>query len=336
LKSAAPRGSLHGPTRHDDERVASVQDDGRSPGDDATNVSAAGDEMRATLVTGGTDGIGRAVALQLARGGDRVIVVGRNLERGRQVLDALRLANPMAEHAFISADLSLLAETARVADEVSRLTRRLDAAVFCAGILSTRPEWTAEGLERNFVLNYLTRYLLARCLLPALSTAPSGRLVLVSNAGKYPDTLNFDDLQHRRGKSGLQVSGRTQFANDLLVVELHERLRGTTVDVTCVFPGVSRTGVFRNARGLPWIVRALVAPLVERTFALDPAVAAETPVFLAQNPIAAGSGGRFYGPRCKERPVPPRVLRQDRRRALWDSSEALVKAHLASLQRVFA
>jgi NAD(P)-dependent dehydrogenase (short-subunit alcohol dehydrogenase family) len=279
-------------------------------------------------VTGGTDGIGRAVALKLAHGGDRVLFVGRCVERGRQVLAALRTANPAADHAFIAADLSLLAETARVADQISQLIDRLDAAVFCAGVLSTLPEWTSEGLERNFVVNYLTRYLLARRLLPALSAAPSGRLVLVSNAGKYADTLDLNDLQHRHGASGLQVSGRTQFANDLLAIELHERMHGTTIEVTCVFPGVSRTGVFRNARGLPWIARRLLAPLVERVFAQEPDVAAETPVFLAQDPRAAGSGGRFYGPRCVERLVPPRARRQDRRKALWDASEALVRDHL--------
>ncbi len=157
---------------------------------------------RVSLVTGGTDGIGRAVALGLARGGDRVLFVGRSAEKGARVLAELREAGPGPDHAFIPADLSMLPETARVAEEVARLTDRLDAAVFCAGILSTVPEWTAEGLERNFVLNYLSRYLLARRLLPALTEAPSGRLVLVANAGMYGDTLDFGDLQHRKGRPG--------------------------------------------------------------------------------------------------------------------------------------
>ena len=141
------------------------------------------------------------------RGGDRVLFVGRNEERGAQVLAALREELPGVEHAFLPADLSLLSETARVADEVARRTDRLDAAVFCAGILSTVPEWTEEGLERNFVLNYLSRYLLARRLLPVLEEAPSGRLVLVANAGRYGDSLDLDDLQHRRGKPGLEWRG---------------------------------------------------------------------------------------------------------------------------------
>ena len=86
---------------------------------------------RVVLVTGGTDGIGRAVALQLARGGDRVLFVGRSTERGKQVLAELRKALPGVDHVFLPADLSLLSETARLADEVARHTDRLDAAVLC-------------------------------------------------------------------------------------------------------------------------------------------------------------------------------------------------------------
>jgi NAD(P)-dependent dehydrogenase (short-subunit alcohol dehydrogenase family) len=288
-------------------------------------MSEAGE--RVALVTGGTDGIGRAVALQLARGGDRVLFVGRSAQRGEQVLAELRKALPRVDHDFLPADLSLLAETARVADGVERHTDRLDAVVFCAGILSTVPEWTSEGLERNFVLNYLSRYLLARRLLPMLTQAPSGRLVLVANAGKYGDSLDFDDLQYRWGKPGLRVSGRTQFANDLLAVELASQLRDTQVEVTCVFPGITDTAVFRNARGLPPLVRAL-SPVMVRLMASSPEEAARTPVFLAQDARAASTGGRFYGPKLKERAVPARARRPERRSELWAASADLVRFYL--------
>ena len=289
-------------------------------------MNAAG--RRTSVVMGGTDGIGRAVALGLAGGGDRVLFVGRSAERGEQVLAELREILPGADHAFLPADLSLLSETARVADELARITDRLDATVFCAGILSTVPEYTQEGLERNFVLNYLSRYLLARLLLPMLTEAPSGRLVLVSNAGMYGDTLDFDDLQHRKGRPGLRVAGRTQFANDLLAVELAERLAGTRVEVTCVFPGVTDTAFLRNARGLPWIARAL-GPVLLRLMASPPETAAHTPVSLAQDTRATGTGGRFYGPKLRERKVPKRAERPERRGGLWAASEEIVRPYLA-------
>ena len=287
--------------------------------------------QRTALVTGGTGGIGRAVALQLVRGGDRVIFVGRNAERGAAVLTALRQVSRDAGHVFLQADLSLLSETARVADELSTLADRLDAAVFCAGILSTVPELTQEGLERNFVLNYLSRYLLARRLLPALQAAPSGRLVLVANAGMYGDSLDFDDLQHCKGKPGMKVAGRTQFANDLLATELAGRLRDTRVEVTCVFPGMAKTDVFRNAIGLPAIIRLLL-PLVQRLLAHSPEAAAATPVFLAQDAGAVGTGGKFFGPKCRERAVPARVAHPPRRGLLWAASEALAQPYLAGAE----
>ena len=116
------------------------------------------------MVTGGTGGIGRAVAVQLARGGDRVLFVGRDAKRGTEVLAALKRVRPELDHRFLAADLSLLSETARLADELGQQTDRFDAAVFCAGILSTLPECTAEGLERSFVLNYLTCWRDGSCL----------------------------------------------------------------------------------------------------------------------------------------------------------------------------
>lgn len=282
---------------------------------------------RISLVTGGTQGIGRAVAIALARRGHRILFVGRNPDLGKTTLADLRTINPGLDHAFIPADLALLSETARVAVEVQRLAPRLDAAVLCAGILSTVPEWTEEHLERNFVLNYLSRYLLVRNLLPALRAAPSGRIVLVSNAGQYQDTLDFEDLQHRRGKPGLHVAGRTQFANDLFVVELAERTRETPLQVTCVFPGVTKTAVFDNARGLSPFMR-LFARAAQWLFGHSAEKAAITPVYLAHDPAAAGTSGRFFGPALKEIPVPERALRVDRRAALWAASEELTAPYL--------
>jgi NAD(P)-dependent dehydrogenase (short-subunit alcohol dehydrogenase family) len=287
---------------------------------------------RVCVVTGGTEGIGRAVSVALARAGDRVLFAGRSVERGRAVLAELAAVSGRDDHAHIPADLSLVAGAHRLAEEVRRRTPRLDALVCCAGLLSTIPEWTSEGLERTFVLNYLSRYVLARTLMPMLVAAPSGRLVLVANAGMYKDTLDFADLQHHRGRPGLVVSARTQFANDLLASALadEQRQSETRVEVTCVFPGMVRTRVFDNARGLPWLFRAL-RPVI-RLFQIAPDVAAHTPVFLAHSDDAIGTNGQFFGPRCAPRRVPPRADRPDRRRQLLQASDQLAFAARADLR----
>jgi NAD(P)-dependent dehydrogenase (short-subunit alcohol dehydrogenase family) len=282
--------------------------------------------QRVCLVTGGTEGIGRAVSVALARAGDRVLFAGRDPDRGRAVLAELAAVSRRDDHVHIPVDLSLVAGAYRLAREVQERTPRLDAMVCCAGLLSTIPEWTSERLERTFVLNYLSRYVLARTLMPMLIEAPSGRLVLVANAGMYKDTLDFTDLQHRRGRPGLVVSARTQFANDMLATALadEQRANATRVEVTCVFPGMVRTGVFDNARGLPWLFRALKPVL--RLFQIAPEVAAETPVFLARSDEAIGTNGRFFGPRCTPRRVPPRAIQPERRQRLINASYELVRA----------
>jgi NAD(P)-dependent dehydrogenase (short-subunit alcohol dehydrogenase family) len=282
---------------------------------------------RVLLVTGGTGGIGAAVALAVARTGASVVVTGRDGARGRAVLEELRRAAPDGTHAFVPADLALLAGTAALADAVLDRAPRLDGVVLCAGVLSRVPEWTSEGLERTFVVNYLSRYLLLRRLLPALAAAPSGRVVLVANAGRYRDTLDLGDLQHRRRRPGLAVAGRTQFANDLLAVELAERVAGSGTEVTCVYPGVVDTDCFRNARGFS-AAAVRVARGVQRTVARSPQDAARTPAHLAVDRGAVGVNGRFFGPGLRERKVPARVRRPERRRALWDASELLVAPYL--------
>ena len=116
------------------------------------------------------------------------------------------------------------------------------------------------------------------------------------------------------------MAGRTQFANDLLAVELAERLRDSRIEVSCVYPGPVATDVFRNARGVPGPLRAMAAG-VQRLIGAKPAEAARTPVFLADEP---GASGGFYGPRLRRLAIPARVSRPDRRAALWSASERIL------------
>jgi NAD(P)-dependent dehydrogenase (short-subunit alcohol dehydrogenase family) len=290
------------------------------------NGPGSGDTV--ALVTGATGGIGSAVALRLARKGFRVIGVGRDPRRGEGVLSELRDVRPLegryaSDHLFLPTDLSLMSETAALAAEVATHTDRVDALVCCAGNLAFRPEWTREGLERAFALNYLSRFVLIAHLLPMLLRAPSGRVVLVANAGRYRDTLDLEDPNYHHGRRGLRVSTRTQFANDLLAVELADRHQATPLEVSCVFPGVVRTDLFRNAVGVPGPLSRLLAVLPART-GLPPEVAADTPAWLAASAEARHISGSFYGPCRSRRQVPAAAGRAERREALWRTTENLV------------
>ena len=288
---------------------------------------------RVAVVTGATAGIGRAVAVRLGAQGFRVLAVGRDRTRGEEVLRELRRSgdgNGATEHRFLAADLASMAATVSLAHAIGRQTDRVDALVCCAGIFALRPEWTDEGLERTFALNYLSRFLLVRRLEPLLVASSSARVVLVANAGAYRDRLDLDDPHYRHGRPGMRVAARTQFANDLLAVELAERYRRASVSVTCVFPGVVRTEVFRNGVGVPRLVAALLGTVAGRV-GLTPEEAAETPAWLADTADADEVSESFFGPHRALQRIPERARRPERRRALWDVSEELAAPWLADI-----
>jgi len=89
---------------------------------------------------------------------------------------------------FIEADLSLMAESRRLAEQIHGRWPTLHYLVHSAGILRGRRELTAEGIESNFATNYLSRFALTGRLLPLLSAAgrvgEAARIVVVSGAAR--------------------------------------------------------------------------------------------------------------------------------------------------------
>ena len=125
---------------------------------------------KTALVTGSTDGVGRLVARKLGQAGARVLVHGRDAERGARVVADIEASGGVA--AFLAADLSALAEVRRLAEEAQARVDRLDILINNAGIGTAGPRQTsAEGFELQFAVNYLAGFLLTSLLLPLSRTA---------------------------------------------------------------------------------------------------------------------------------------------------------------------
>ena len=152
------------------------------------------------LVTGSTDGVGRWVAGRLAGDGARVLIHGRDRNRGEAVVSDIVKAGGAAT--FLQADLASLAEVRGLAEAVRRETDGLDGLVNNAGIgtAGNAREVSADGYELRFAVNYLAGFLLARLLLPDLKKRPPARIVNVASAGQQ--TIDFSDVMLTRGYSG--------------------------------------------------------------------------------------------------------------------------------------
>src|ERR1700681_1870014 len=98
---------------------------------------------KTALVTGGTDGIGKEIARGLAQQGFHLIIVGRNGEKGAQAEQDLRLSAQNPNVHFLQADLGLMREVGRLADEVGSRWPALHYLVHDAGVVLGRREPTA-------------------------------------------------------------------------------------------------------------------------------------------------------------------------------------------------
>ena len=160
------------------------------------------------LITGATDGLGKAVAMQLARTGATLLLHGRDEARGKRTLEEIRAQTGNTSLYWYRADFSQLAQVRVLAERLVREQERLDVLVNNAGIGTTLPgggarQESEDGYELRFAVNYLAPFLLTRLLLPRLRQSAPARIVNVSSAGQAP--INFRDVMLERRYDGVQA-----------------------------------------------------------------------------------------------------------------------------------
>jgi NAD(P)-dependent dehydrogenase (short-subunit alcohol dehydrogenase family) len=235
------------------------------------------------LVTGSTDGLGKAVAMKLAQAGAHVIVHGRNRERGAAVVSAineLKAGGAM----FYAADFSSLAEVRKFATAVLADHKRLHLLINNAGIGSANPDGnmarqvSTDGFEQRFAVNYLSGYLLTRLLLPAIVASAPARIVNVASLAQRP--LDFDNVMLERDYDGSRAYAQSKLAQVLFTQDLAAELAGRNVTANSLHPATYMdTAMVRGAGVQP---RSTVEE------------GADAVVYVATSPDLAGKSGLFF------------------------------------------
>ncbi|MFD6397429.1 SDR family NAD(P)-dependent oxidoreductase [Nocardia sp. NPDC060249] len=250
-----------------------------------------------TIVTGGTDGIGKEVARELARQGKRVWIIGRSSAKGAAAEAELRQVGDVR---FVAADLGSMAQVRELSDQILAETDEIESLVHSAGILKIEHALNGDGIEQNFAINYLGRFLLTERLLPAL-TKGRARVVAIAAAGMNKMVFDFDSLPGIPQLSPFKTFTQSQAANDVWIQDLAARVEGSGVVVTAVMPGMVETNIRLNdANGflIKLTDSPVLMPLLRMSILISPATAAITPVWLATDPAATANGG-FFGPKKK-------------------------------------
>ena len=253
---------------------------------------------RTVLVTGATDGLGRAVAGDLARAGYTVLVHGRDPQRLHATVDETGAARAYR------ADFASLQQVRDLAD----MLLRLDVLVNNAGIGSTLPGdgqrlESQDGHELRFAVNYLAPFALTERLLPLLERSGPARIVNVSSLGQAP--IDFDDVMLERHYDGTRAYAQSKLAQVMHTFDLAERLDPARVTANALHPATYMpTKIVIHARG------SGVSSLEEGTEATERlAVAADVD----------GVSGRFYDG-LRESAANPQAYDAEARRRLRELS----------------
>ncbi|MCO8269253.1 SDR family NAD(P)-dependent oxidoreductase [Actinoplanes sp. TRM 88003] len=256
--------------------------------------------MGSVAVIGGTAGIGQAMSRALAAQGRHVLVVGRTF-RDADV--------PGLE--FVRADLSSMREAARLAGE---LPTALDAVVFTTGIIAApQRQETAEGIEADMAVSYLSRFVILRGLADRLER---GKVFVMGFPGKgqagYPTDLNAE-----RSYKAMAVHMNTVAANEALVLDAARRY--PHLDVFGLNPGFVKSGIRSNLFGEgSWryrLMEAALAPIYTK-----PSVYADRVLPLLSTDAPSGT---MFNRKGAAIPASP-VLTPDRVTAFMAASERLV------------
>ena len=271
------------------------------------------------LITGATDGLGRAVAERLAGDGATLLLHGRDDERLATAAAAIREATGNDRVSTHRADLADLAQVRALAADVERSTEQLHVLINNAGIGTGRPDSTTrqesrDGLELRFAVNYLAGFVLTLRLLPLLRRSAPARIVNVASLGQSP--TDFDDPQLEHGYSGTRAYGQSKLAQITFGFELAQRLGDEPITVTSLHP----------ATYMP--TKIVLEQAGHSIDTLEEGV--EATVRLATAPELEGVTGRFFDRQAEATPH-PQAYEADARRRLWDLSAELSEEDVSRL-----
>ena len=247
---------------------------------------------RTILVTGSTDGIGKATARSLARQGHRVLLHGKDRGKGRAVLEELEETTGSDRLDLFIADLSMQERVRGLAEEVGEICDRLDVLINNAGVFMPDRRVAPGGIEMTFAVNYLAPFLLTHELLPLLSASSPARIVNVASiAHRSVRSVDWENLPGFDDYGAYEAYAISKLAVVAFTTRLARRvLAGTRLTTNCLHPGVIDTNLLRTYTG--------------GQEGAPPDQGAEVETYLAISPDAGTVNGGYFEATAWARPAP--------------------------------
>lgn len=255
------------------------------------------------VISGATSGIGYSTARKYASKGANLLCLNRNQEKSEAL--KVEIENEFSVKCdYKIVDLSHFDQVHKLAEELRNLPTAIDVLIHNAGVYLTRQELTSRGLDKVFMVQHLSSFIINFVLMDKLKSQDKARIILVnSEAHRFaPWGLRVDDLNwEKRRYSGLKSYGSAKLAQLLSMFVFEEHFKDSKVTINSMHPGAVKSESGReNGPVYRWLKRNFLERSLRPTD-----IAAEALYYLGVSKEIEGVSGKFFNITKQEIPAPP-------------------------------
>jgi NAD(P)-dependent dehydrogenase (short-subunit alcohol dehydrogenase family) len=281
---------------------------------------------KTVLIAGSTSGIGYETMRVLVMRGAHVYGLGRSIEQAEKACAAATASGVKGTATPFACEQTDFSSVVACAEAVRKLQAPIDVLICNAGVYHVPKLELAEGLEKHFVINHLSHFILVNRLIDRVKSAKQGRIVVVGSDAAFktvPEAgIEFDNLSGQHSYDPFKTYGQSKLANGLFARELAHRLLGTHTTSNVLHPGWVMTNTMHDL-----VVSWHLDPEEAKKAAKTPEQGAATVCYVATDPALRKVSGEYFED-CKIT-IPGGHMRDDAMAAkLWAVSEELTRAYL--------
>jgi NAD(P)-dependent dehydrogenase (short-subunit alcohol dehydrogenase family) len=273
---------------------------------------------KTVMITGGNSGVGKSLALKIAKEGAFVSIICRSEEKGLSAKSDIIKISGNPDVNLIIADLSTKSGILKAAEEFKSKFNSLDLLINNAATTFRFRTETADGFEATLAVNQLAYFLLTNSLLDLLIKSAPSRIVNICSKLQKP--VDFGDIMFKNNYNPYHAYARTKAMNVMFTYELADRLTGTGVTALCFHPGVVRTNVYRNLVG----IQKFLVKKIFWTFFITPDESADNILHILLSKDYKNATGKYFFSR-KEKQSIPQTYDKELTGKLWNICSELTE-----------
>ena len=275
---------------------------------------------KTVVISGATNGIGKAAAIELSKERSKLIFTYRNKSLAKDLLAEIKDLSPDTQVHSVYCDFSNQDSIKKCAEEINEMCENIDVLINNAGVVNTSYHETSDGIENTFAVNHLGYFLFTNLLLHKLKGESETRIINVSSAAhSFVKEIQWQDINFKNNfKQGLRCYGQSKLANLLFTRYLAIKLSTENITVNAIHPGGVNTSL--GSQNKVWYSKPL--RLILRPFFRSPLKGAESIIYLATKQDDGVTGEYFVDSKIHKSSSYSKNLEEAHK--LWSLSEEMV------------